>query len=505
MTLLIDASTDRDVANFPDPRDTDAAASAAHRRAGRAAAAATRDATTHQGTAAVLRRRARSIKRAVYSGLPAHPSAGPHRRWLTENARLIAGAVKDVQTLPTGGARLPAVCRPSAKPEARVSALAHAFLDAADCRFEEELFTAFLLGVQEQHDLTMNEIWAARSALQITILERIVTTLTDGFGDIPVLVNSLRAIAESRWKDVFAAVNVIDPVLARDPAGAYERMDEESQNQYRRAISELAERSERTEREVAEEAVGFAAAAAEVECSGRAAERRCHVGYYLIDRGLPLLKARVGYRPTLRQDVVDRISDWPTSFYLSMVAGTTALILLLVVSIAGFAPYALVVAFLLLVPATQAAVELANMLAIALLRPRPLPKLDFAAGVPDDCATLVAVPALLLNEPHVRDLVMDMEIRYLANRDPNVMFALVTNSRDSRERPQEHDDVLRLCERLVGELNQRYGTAGHTPFYLLHRFRAYSPSEDRWIGWERKRGKLLDLNQLLRGVPTAFP
>ena len=108
----------------------------------------------------------------------------------------------------------------------------------------EELFTAFLLGVQEQHELTMNEIWAARPALQLAILERIVTTLTDGFGDIPVLVNSLREVAESRWKDVFAAVNVIDPVLARDPAGAAERMDEESQDQYRNAISKLAERSE---------------------------------------------------------------------------------------------------------------------------------------------------------------------------------------------------------------------------------------------------------------------
>ena len=449
--------------------------------------------------------RARSVKRAIYSGLPAHPSARPHRRWLTENARLIATAVKDLQRLPIGAERLPAVCRPSEEPEARVSVLARAFIDAADCRFDEELFTAFLVGVQEQHELTMSEIWAARSVLQLTVLERIVTTLTDGSGDIPDLVNSLRAIGESRWKDVFAAVNVIDPVLARDPAGAYETMDQESQEQYRRAIGELAKHSERAERAVAEEAVGLAAASSQIERSGRIAERRCHVGYYLIDRGLPQLKARIGYRPPLSRSLVDRISDWPTSFYLSTVAGTTALILLLVLSIAGFSPYALVVALLLLVPATQAAVELANMLATALLRPRTLPKLDFAAGVPDDCATLVAVPALLLNEPHVRDLVMDMEIRYLANRDPNIMFALVTNSRDSRQRPQEHDDVLRLCERLVGELNQRYGTAGHTPFYLLHRFRAYSPSEGRWIGWERKRGKLLDLNQLLRGVRDRFP
>ena len=65
--------------------------------------------------------------------------------------------------------------------------------------------------------------------------------------------------------------------------------------------------------------------------------------------------------------------------------------------------------------------------------------------------------------------------------------------------------MLSLCEQLVQELNERYGDDGHTPFYLLHRFRAYNPSEERWIGWERKRGKLLDLNQLLRGVRDRFP
>ena len=128
-----------------------------------------------------------------------------------------------------------------------------------------------------------------------------------------------------------------------------------------------------------------------------------------------------------------------------------------------------------------------------------------ADGVPDECATVVAVPALLLSERHVRDLVMDMEIRYLANRDPNVLFALVTDSRDSRERPQERDEILSLCEKLVQQLNERYGADGDTPFYLLHRFRAYNACEERWIGWERKRGKLLDLNQLLRGVRDRFP
>ena len=274
---------------------------------------------------------------------------------------------------------------------------------------------------------------------------------------------------------------------------------------YRSAVSELAERSGRSEREVAEEAVVLACESARAADTSRRAERRCHVGYYLVDRGVPVLRARVGYRPTLRQSVIDRVCAQPTRFYLAAIGITTAAILLIVLYVIGYSAHTAIAAALLLIPATQAAIDFANAVATALIRPRPLPKLDFADGVPDECATVVAVPALLLTERHVRDLVMDMEIRYLANRDPNVLFALVTDSRDSRERPEERDEVLSLCEQLVQELNERYGADGHTPFYLLHRFRAYNPCEERWIGWERKRGKLLDLNQLLRGVRDRFP
>jgi cyclic beta-1,2-glucan glucanotransferase len=441
----------------------------------------------------------------MYSGLAAHPAARPHRNWLAENARLIAATVKEIQELADHARHLPAVGPDPSRPVLRICVLAEAFLDHVDARFDEDRFVAFLQGAQEVDDLTLGEIWAARPALQLALIERTIATITTGGAEIPALINSLRALADARWKSVFSQANVVDPVLAGDPVGTYARMDDDSLDHYRRAVSELAEGSGRSEREVAEEAVALAYESARTADAGRSAERRRHVGYYLVDGGVPLLRARLGYRPTLRQSIVDRVCARPTRFYLGAIAITTATFLLILLFAIGYSAHAAVAVILLLIPATQAAIDLTNAIATALIRPRPLPKLDFADGVPDEYATLVAVPALLLTERHVRDLVMDMEIRYLANRDANVVFALVTNSRDSRERPQERDDVLCLGERLVQQLNERYGSDGHTPFYLLHRFRAYNPCEERWIGWERKRGKLLDLNQLLRGVRDRFP
>ena len=112
---------------------------------------------------------------------------------------------------------------------------------------------------------------------------------------------------------------------------------------------------------------------------------------------------------------------------------------------------------------------------------------------------MVAVPALLLNESQVHDLVLDLEIRFLANRDPNLYFALLTDSPDSDQQRGPARRFGGRCRRLIEGLNRRYASEGRSPFFLLHRHRAYNESEGCWMGWERKRGKLLDLNRLFRG------
>ena len=456
-----------------------------------------------KGIAGALRRRTRALRRQLAAGLAAHPGARPHRAWLVENGRLIAGTVKEIQELAGNTWLLPTIAGDDGSPVPRVCVIAQRYLEGAAWGFEQEAFTDYLRTLQEDGDLTLGEIWAARPALQLALAERLVLVVATTGGDqIPVLISSLRAVADAQWKEVFAAVNVVDPVLAADPAGAYSAMEEDSREQYRRMISELARHSRLSERQVARHAVALARSAQ--GAAGRAAERRRHVGYYLVDAGVKALRARIGYAAPLRQRAIDAVRAHAAPCYLGAI-GLTAAVLLAPLVLLVDSGWAVVAALLLAIPAVQAAIALVNTAATSVLPPRALPKLDFEAGVPAECATLVAVPALLINEQHVRDLVMDMEIRYLANRDRNVMFALITNSRDAQERPREDGQALRLCQALVAELNQRYGTDGHTPFYLLHRFRAFNPSEGRWIGWERKRGKLLDLNQLLRGVRDRFP
>ncbi|MGB7267177.1 MAG: glucoamylase family protein [Terracidiphilus sp.] len=167
----------------------------------------------------------------------------------------------------------------------------------------------------------------------------------------------------------------------------------------------------------------------------------------------------------------------------------------------------LVIALLgLLPPAMQDAVELVNQIVTTLYDPEPLPKLDFAKAIPKDCATVVVVPSLLFCEEQVRKLVTDLEVRYLANREPRLHFALLTDLPDSVTKPREQDSqpLVELAVQLIGELNAKYGESGGGSFVLLHRDRIFNKRQGVWMSWERKRGKLLDLNNFLTGEYDAF-
>ncbi|MBW8869240.1 MAG: glycosyl transferase, partial [Acidobacteriales bacterium] len=118
---------------------------------------------------------------------------------------------------------------------------------------------------------------------------------------------------------------------------------------------------------------------------------------------------------------------------------------------------------------------------------------------------MVAVPALLLNEKQVRRLVENLEVRFLGNHNRNLHFALLTDLADSPVPSREDDPLVDLCSNLVKELNEKYSGKNMGSLLMLHRHRIYNPREKVWMGWERKRGKLMDLNKLLTRERDSFP
>src|SRR6185369_9044240 len=164
------------------------------------------------------------------------------------------------------------------------------------------------------------------------------------------------------------------------------------------------------------------------------------------------------------------------------------------------------IGILWMVAASQLAVAVVNWLVTLVVTPHTLPRMDFSAGIPPEHRTLVAVPSMLLNPDNVQELVEKLEVRFLANRDENVYFALLTDFRDAAEEVQPEDEsLLDLAVQGIAELNARYEPGTGARFFLFHRPRRWNPQERLWMGYERKRGKLGDLNAFLRGAaPDAF-
>jgi len=420
------------------------------------------------------------------------------RAWLLDNTCLLQTAAKLAFKFAAGMHEFPVALTASGK-FSRIRLVAQAYLEHSRFVFAEESCAAFLNGFQEVATLEMGEIWGLNPTLQLVLLDTIENGSPKRW---PELVTSLRHVGETAWNDLFESVSLVDRALGADPAKAYWRMDSESRDRYRNSITDLAKHSRLTELDVAEAAVELAREALPATEGSRAAMRRSHVGYYLLDGGLRQLRRRIEYRIPLRDRIKEIALSYPTAVYLIGIELLTFGTVALLVSWVGALTPLLFGLLLLLLPATQTAVDFMNHLVTYLVPPHALPKLDFSKGVPAECATMVAVPSLLLNEAQIRDLALDLEIRFLANRDPNVYFALLTDAPDSERPDDEPEELVNICTELIKGLNRRYP---ESPFFLFHRHRTYNDSESRWMGWERKRGKLLDLNQLLRGSFDAFP
>jgi cyclic beta-1,2-glucan synthetase len=405
---------------------------------------------------------------------------------------------------------------------------ARAYLSAAKYLFEEDVFASYILTFEESGYLEMHEIWALKPMMQLAVLECIAANLTaesaapqDSYtekhpdvpdecapGSIPlaVLVKSLHRMGHTDLKDSFHVLSRTEVLLREDPVGAYSLMDFESCDLYRNAIQRFALASAADEFEIARLAVEFARQAMNQKHSNdRARERRGHVGFYLLGRGRKLMKQQIGYKPRGFQSLTETFRESPEAFYFLTLEFLVFVMMFFVVSsVSGTVPIIAAV-LLLILPASESAVEVVNQLVTFLTPVRALPRLDFSLGIPEDCLTIVAVPTLLINEEQIEDLVRSLEIRYIGNRDAHLFFALLTDPPDSEQRFDERDQFVSLCSGLIEGLNRKYGRGGRGPFLHFHRHRVFNEIENKWMGWERKRGKLLDFNDFLRGQYDRFP
>ncbi len=324
-------------------------------------------------------------------------------------------------------------------------------------------------------------------------------------------IGSLRVLVAMDWREFVETMSIVEQTLREDPDGIYGRMDFATRDRYRHAIERIAKKGRCTEREVAFTAIELTRS--HIASTTTPNERARHVGFYLIDKGLPILERAAEVHLSRFEAFTRAAGQHPLSLYLGCIA-------LIAMTLTGSLSFQAVtngmpvwmlapLCILLLLVSSQLSVALMNWLATLLVKPERLPKMDFSKGIPSGYRTLVVVPALLTSVQDIEKLVEALEVRFLANRDEHLHFGLLTDVCDApQESLPEDSSLVQLAHTLINGLNEKYSNVGDgikgNIFFLFHRPRRWNPQERIWMGYERKRGKLADLNVLLRSADPGF-
>ena len=320
------------------------------------------------------------------------------------------------------------------------------------------------------------------------------------------VVTSMRLISAFDWPEFVESVSLVDEVLRQD--GNFGEKDFVTRDSYRHSIEDLAKGSIHSELEIAERTARHVAVARAKPDDGTDPDhaRRKESGFYLISRGRFEFEKELGYKIKWQRRLLRLYVRGAVPGYLLTILVVTAMVLalpLLHSKARGLSVTGLVlIGLLAAIPASDLAIALINRAVTDSFGPRPLPRLDLRSGIPVHLRTMVAVPTLLSSAAEIQEQVERLEVHYLANPDGHIHFALLSDWGDAASETLPADDEL-LASAVSGiaGLNKQHGPMpdGSVRFFVFHRKRTWNESAAKWMGWERKRGKLHELNQLLRG------
>ncbi len=353
------------------------------------------------------------------------------------------------------------------------------------------------------------------------------------------IIGSLRKLSRWDWRDSFEEICLVERTLRQESTGVYPLLDFSSRDMLRKHVEQLARRLRVPENLVAQQVVELTlkdrdqvrAERGQTDCvtvDHAAKDHRAHhrvtdkdtdslkdidelprqsfVAYYLLEpEGIKVLQRALKMCSSPRHLPEIGVLRRVTGTYFTTLAGLFAAFLfgfsVWVGRGANFTPYQWVMILLpLLLPASEWAVTAAHWLIECARRPRSLLRYDFSDEIPVDATTMVVIPVIWSTVEEVQEMADRLELHYLATRDPNVHFALLGDFIDAEtERVSQDAALLAVARASIEELNRTYSGPGGSTFHLFQRRRLWNPSEGVWMGWERKRGKLVEFVELLKG------
>ena len=300
-------------------------------------------------------------------------------------------------------------------------------------------------------------------------------------------ITSIKKIQRIDFLALFQKLNGVEEILKKDPANLYTKMDHNTKSYYRNKIKEISTKTKISEIYIAKKIL---------ELASNKTDKKSHIGYYLIDEGINELYKTLNYKKTIKN------SKFKTKLYIFAIAFFSMLLsVILTLSLNIKNAYINMFSFIFLsLPSSEIVIQIIQFILNKFVKPKLIPKLDFSNGIDEENATIVVIPTIIKSKEKVKELMKKLEVFYIANKSENLYFTLLGDcSESSKEEEKFDEEVIKEGLKQCEILNKKYNKQDKPIFHFLYRKRIWNPQEEKYLGWERKRGLLNEFNEYILG------
>lgn len=315
-------------------------------------------------------------------------------------------------------------------------------------------------------------------------------------------INSLRNIESLNWENEFENLSIVHSILTEDPINQYIQMDFTSREYYRKSIIKLSKSLGQSEISIANMAL---------QCARETKDNfdkpyKKHVGYYLVDKGKKQLIEKIKGKLSFREKIDNMGNNQKVVIYIETILFFITFLVTCILSLSYNYDYNfrlwkyILCGVVIIIPISHIVIYILNWFISHLIPARFIPKLDFSKDLSEENRTIVVIPTLINNKENIKELLQKLEVYFLGNKINNLYFAILGDFKDSNVKEEKDDkELIDYALKYTEELNLKYNFIDHKKFFFLLRERKFNEKEGYYLGWERKRGKLVEFNDLIRG------
>ena len=309
-------------------------------------------------------------------------------------------------------------------------------------------------------------------------------------------IKSIRDINRINFNELFGYMNVSEEILKLDPANVYNYMDQESKGYYRRIIENISKKTKISEIYISEKIIELSRRYENYNSLEE--NKKAHVGYYLVDKGLKELKEKLEIKSFFEFNNKSKEKLYIASNIVFPLYFDFIISIFIYLKLNNLL-FSIITLLIMYVPISEIFVRILNYLLSKFKSPTLIPKINYEKGIPEENSTFIIIPTILKSKEKVKEMIEKLEVYYLANKSENLYFALLGDcSEEDKESTEFDDEVIKFGINYTEKMNQKYKKDGFNRFHFLYRKRTWSNSEKSYIGWERKRGLIVTFNNYIK-------